>query len=188
MEMELIKNYLFMGIMVVISELYIKWMPGMVGEVVANNTAVIADTRRCTTNEYAGAGVKQTQPDIKEAIQGEQVKVEEINKAVTEWNRRQSAWENSSIMRGGGICQSLNIDRLSTTIHQGKARKSNTLLFTTTANRGRGAGAMAHYKYFGGGNRNSSAHYFVDDKEIVQIIGDSKAAWHCGIIKAEDEP
>lgn len=61
-----------------------------------------------------------------------------------------------------------------------QGKKIEYIVIHDTANRGRGAGAMAHYKYFGGGNRNSSAHYFVDDKEIVQIIGDSKAAWHCG--------
>lgn len=33
--------------------------------------------------------------------------------------------------------------------------------------------------YFSGGNRNASAHYFVDS-EIWQCIPDSKAAWHCG--------
>jgi N-acetylmuramoyl-L-alanine amidase CwlA len=33
--------------------------------------------------------------------------------------------------------------------------------------------------YFSGGNRNASAHYFVDS-QIWQCIPDSKAAWHCG--------
>lgn len=33
--------------------------------------------------------------------------------------------------------------------------------------------------YFCGGNRNASAHYFVDS-EIWQCIPESKAAWHCG--------
>lgn len=33
--------------------------------------------------------------------------------------------------------------------------------------------------YFSGGNRNASAHYFVDN-EIWQCIPDDKAAWHCG--------
>ena len=33
--------------------------------------------------------------------------------------------------------------------------------------------------YFGGGDRQASAHYFVDDK-IWQCIKVSKAAWHCG--------
>jgi len=34
--------------------------------------------------------------------------------------------------------------------------------------------------YFGGGNRNASAHYFVGDSSIVQVVEDINAAWHCG--------
>ncbi|MEA4923554.1 MAG: N-acetylmuramoyl-L-alanine amidase [Eubacteriaceae bacterium] len=33
--------------------------------------------------------------------------------------------------------------------------------------------------YFSGGDRQASAHYFVDD-EIWQCIPEGKAAWHCG--------
>lgn len=49
-----------------------------------------------------------------------------------------------------------------------------------TGNYRAGANAINHYKYFSGGNRNRSAHYFVDDREIVQIIDPKYAAWHCG--------
>lgn len=42
------------------------------------------------------------------------------------------------------------------------------------------AGALNHQKYFGGGNRGSSAHYFVDNENIIQIIADTDGAWHCG--------
>lgn len=48
-----------------------------------------------------------------------------------------------------------------------------------TGNSGAGADAEAHYKYFSS-PRKASAHYFVDDKGIIQIVGDSRAAWHCG--------
>ncbi|MDU1456496.1 MAG: peptidoglycan recognition family protein [Paeniclostridium sordellii] len=34
--------------------------------------------------------------------------------------------------------------------------------------------------YFYGGNRNASAHYFVDDNEIYQVVEDYNGAWHCG--------
>ncbi|UZW13180.1 N-acetylmuramoyl-L-alanine amidase [Clostridium pasteurianum] len=34
--------------------------------------------------------------------------------------------------------------------------------------------------YFNGGDRQASAHYFVDDDSIVQVVEDSNAAWHCG--------
>ena len=34
--------------------------------------------------------------------------------------------------------------------------------------------------YFNGGNRNASAHYFVDDISIYQVVEDNKGAWHIG--------
>lgn len=49
-----------------------------------------------------------------------------------------------------------------------------------TGNTSKGAGADNHYRYFNGGNRNASAHYFVDDKEIIQTVEDANASWHCG--------
>lgn len=49
-----------------------------------------------------------------------------------------------------------------------------------TGNSSAGADAMAHYRYFNGENRNASAHYFVDDREIVQLVEDCRVAWHCG--------
>ena len=34
--------------------------------------------------------------------------------------------------------------------------------------------------YFGGGDRQASAHYFVDSNSIYQVVEESQAAWHCG--------
>ena len=34
--------------------------------------------------------------------------------------------------------------------------------------------------YFNSGNRNASAHYFVDDVSIYQVVEDNKGAWHIG--------
>lgn len=34
--------------------------------------------------------------------------------------------------------------------------------------------------YFNACNRNASAHYFVDDNEIIQVVEDYNASWHCG--------
>ena len=34
--------------------------------------------------------------------------------------------------------------------------------------------------YFNEGDRQSSAHYFVDEDSITQIVEDSQASWHCG--------
>ena len=44
-----------------------------------------------------------------------------------------------------------------------------------------GADAMRHYLFFKSGDKNSSAHYFVDDKQVVQIIDDSEGSWHSGV-------
>lgn len=35
-------------------------------------------------------------------------------------------------------------------------------------------------KYFNRANRDASAHYFVDDHVIYQVVEDNRAAWHCG--------
>ncbi len=50
-----------------------------------------------------------------------------------------------------------------------------------TQNKSKGANADAHFKYFNGGNRNSSADFFVDDKKILQINDYTKyATWQVG--------
>ena len=40
--------------------------------------------------------------------------------------------------------------------------------------------AQQNADYFCGGDRQSSAHYFVDDNSIYQIVEESDASWHCG--------
>lgn len=50
-----------------------------------------------------------------------------------------------------------------------------------TANKSKGADADAHFKYFNGGNRNSSADFFVDDKKILQVNDYTKYyTWQVG--------
>ena len=34
--------------------------------------------------------------------------------------------------------------------------------------------------FFNGADRQSSAHYFVDDKQILRVVKDSDKSWHCG--------
>lgn len=41
--------------------------------------------------------------------------------------------------------------------------------------------AKANANYFATGNRNASAHYFVDRTSIYQSVEDSRAAWHVGV-------
>ena len=40
--------------------------------------------------------------------------------------------------------------------------------------------AQGNGNYFSQPNRNASAHYFVDENEIVQSVKDNDTAWHCG--------
>ncbi|WP_084178059.1 peptidoglycan recognition protein family protein [Clostridium sulfidigenes] len=40
--------------------------------------------------------------------------------------------------------------------------------------------ALNNANYFGGGNRDASAHYFVDNDNIVQVVEETNASWHCG--------
>ena len=49
-----------------------------------------------------------------------------------------------------------------------------------TGNYSKGADAMAHFKYLQTATRFGSAHYFVDDRQIIQVIGDSFVAWSVG--------
>lgn len=59
-------------------------------------------------------------------------------------------------------------------------KKIENIVIHDTGNKKKGAGANNHFLYFNGGNRSASAHYFVDDKEIIQLVEDSNAAWHVG--------
>lgn len=49
-----------------------------------------------------------------------------------------------------------------------------------TGNYSKGADALAHFRYLQTATRYGSAHYFVDDKQIIQVIGDSFVAWSVG--------
>ena len=43
-----------------------------------------------------------------------------------------------------------------------------------------GADAERHYKYFNGGDRGASAHYVVDDKQVIQLVEHNTQSWHNG--------
>lgn len=49
-----------------------------------------------------------------------------------------------------------------------------------TANTKKGANAQAHFNFFNNGDRQSSAHYFVDDSQILRIIKDENRSWAVG--------
>lgn len=59
-------------------------------------------------------------------------------------------------------------------------QKIKYIVIHDTGNEGAGADALAHYNYFNTADRQSSAHYFIDDKRILQVVRESDASWHCG--------
>ena len=73
-------------------------------------------------------------------------------------------------------------------VHQIKYNCSNRggipiryIVVHDTGNPSRGANATAHYNYFNGGDRSSSADFFVDDTQILCVNDYYKFyTWHCG--------
>lgn len=61
------------------------------------------------------------------------------------------------------------------------SRNGNTIKYIVLHYTGnKGDTAKNNAIYFGGGNRNASAHYFVDDNEIVQVVEEHNASWAVG--------
>lgn len=60
------------------------------------------------------------------------------------------------------------------------SKKVEYIVIHDTGNEQPLANAGAHFNYFNNANRNASAHYFVDENQILQIIEDTDTAWHCG--------
>ena len=73
-------------------------------------------------------------------------------------------------------------------VHQIKYNCSNRggipiryIVVHDTGNPSRGANATAHYNYFNGGDRSSSADFFVDDTQVLCVNDYYKYyTWHCG--------
>ena len=65
----------------------------------------------------------------------------------------------------------------------GRRRNKSDIKFIVvhwTSNKAKTATAMNHREYLQHATRYGSAHYFVDEKEIVQAIGDTTEAWSVG--------
>ena len=73
-------------------------------------------------------------------------------------------------------------------VHQIKYNRSSRdgtpiryIVVHDTGNPSRGANATAHYNYFNGGDRSSSADFFVDDTQVLCVNDYYKYyTWHCG--------
>jgi len=61
---------------------------------------------------------------------------------------------------------------------KGRKQRIQYIVVHYTANDGDTANNNGNY--FAQPNRNASAHYFVDESNIVQSVKDTDTAWHCG--------
>ena len=62
--------------------------------------------------------------------------------------------------------------------NKGRKQPIQFIVVHYTANNG--DTAQGNGNYFSQANRNASAHYFVDESNIVQSVKDTDIAWHCG--------
>ncbi len=61
---------------------------------------------------------------------------------------------------------------------KGRKQAIQYIVVHYTANNG--DRAESNGKYFQQPHRNASAHYFVDESDVVQSVKDNDTAWHCG--------
>ena len=61
---------------------------------------------------------------------------------------------------------------------KGRKQPIQYIVVHYTANNG--DTAQGNGTYFSQSNRNASAHYFVDESNIIQSVKDTDTAWHCG--------
>lgn len=65
-----------------------------------------------------------------------------------------------------------------TNFTKGRTKTVDRIVLHYTA--GNGDTAQNNGKYFASANRKASAHYFVDEKAVVQSVLDTDTAWHAG--------
>lgn len=62
-----------------------------------------------------------------------------------------------------------------------RTQKPQYIVIHDTANTGKGANADAHFQYFNSGDRQSSADFFVDSTQVLQVNDyNTYYTWHCG--------
>jgi len=75
----------------------------------------------------------------------------------------------------------MQINKLLTNINLKRAGNTGRIKYIVIHYVGALGGAKANCEYYGGGNRNASAHYYCGfDGEIWQSVEDKNVAWHCG--------
>jgi len=62
-----------------------------------------------------------------------------------------------------------------------RSQRPYYIVIHDTGNKNKGANAEAHFNYFNGGDRQSSADFFVDDTQVLQVNDyNTYYTWHCG--------
>ena len=62
-----------------------------------------------------------------------------------------------------------------------RTQKLQYIVIHDTGNPGKGANAQAHFNYFNGGDRQSSADFFVDSTQVLRVNDyNTYYTWHCG--------
>ena len=64
--------------------------------------------------------------------------------------------------------------------NHGGVNNPKYIVIHETGNTDIGADAERHYKYFNGVDRGASAHYVVDDKQVIQLVEHNVQSWHNG--------
>jgi N-acetylmuramoyl-L-alanine amidase CwlA len=75
----------------------------------------------------------------------------------------------------------INKKLISYNITNAPNRPIKYIVIHTTGNQDKGANAEMHYQYFNGGDRQSSADFFIDDGQVLQVNNyKDNYTWHCG--------
>ena len=62
-----------------------------------------------------------------------------------------------------------------------RSQRPQYIVIHDTGNKNKGANAEAHFNYYSSGDRQASADFFVDDKQILQVNDyNTYYTWHCG--------
>lgn len=75
----------------------------------------------------------------------------------------------------------MKVDLIRKNYTKGRSQPIKYIVVHYTAGRSSKPGSAQNTRnYFNSSDRQASAHYIVDDAEIIQAVKDSDTAWHCG--------
>ena len=84
------------------------------------------------------------------------------------------------IPKKDGCKMQINRKLISRNFNESNNRNIEYIVIHDTGNQSKGASADMHQQYFNAENRNASAHYFVDDTQILQAVLDEDISWGVG--------